>query len=326
MYSADEIQIIINNKFKSLIFDGEPIELYAPISYTLGIGGKRIRPNLLLMACDMFGGNVELASDTAIGLELFHNFTLIHDDIMDNAPLRRGKDTVYKKWNSNIAILSGDTMFALAYKQVIKTKTPYLQKILEAFTKTAIEVCEGQQLDLNFESLNGISIKEYLEMIRLKTAVLIGASLKIGAIIAGANDNDTANIYKFGENIGLAFQLKDDFLDAFGDENKFGKKTGGDIVSNKKTYLYLKAYEIADEQLRKVLSDYYKNSFDNINQQQKIDAVKAIYIQTKVNNHIDKEMNAYYQQAINYINKISLPDSKKEIIINFSNTLMNRDI
>ncbi len=325
MYNPEEIQNIISAKFESLVFKGKPTELYAPISYTLKMGGKRIRPTLLLMACDLFDGDIEIAIDTAIGLELFHNFTLIHDDIMDNAPLRRGKDTVYKKWNSNIAILSGDTMFALAYKQVIKTKTSYLQKILDAFTKTAIEVCEGQQLDLNYETLNNVSILEYLEMIRLKTAVLIGASLKIGAIIAGTNEKDSSNLYNFGENIGMAFQLKDDLLDAFGDENKFGKKTGGDIVENKKTYLFLKACELADNNKRLELNNFYIGNNHNINQQQKIEAVKEIFLKLEVNKHIEQEINSYYKKAINYMNEVSLPDLKKEKLLNFSNTLMYRD-
>jgi geranylgeranyl diphosphate synthase, type II len=325
MLSPDEIQHIINKKFESLVIEGNPSELYAPISYTLDLGGKRIRPTLLLMACDLFGGDIEIASDTAIGLELFHNFTLIHDDIMDNAPLRRGKETVYKKWNSNIAILSGDTMFALAYKQVIKTKTPFLQKILEVFTKTAIEVCEGQQLDLNFESREEVSIPDYLEMIRLKTAVLIGASLKIGALIAGANQTDAKYIYNFGENIGMAFQLKDDFLDAFGDESKFGKKNGGDIVSNKKTYLFLKAYEKADDNTRISLNNFYKQNPDILNQEKKINGVKDIFNKMKIDKHIEEEINTYYQKAINFINEVSIPNVRKEIIMKFSSTLMFRN-
>jgi geranylgeranyl diphosphate synthase, type II len=326
MYCVDEIQNIINKKFNSLLFEGKPAELYAPISYTLNIGGKRIRPALLLMACDLFGGDIEIASDTAIGLEFFHNFTLIHDDIMDNAPLRRGKETVYKKWNSNIAILSGDTMFALAYKQVIKTQTPYLQKILDVFTKTAIEVCEGQQMDLNFEMLNEVSIQDYLEMIRLKTAVLIGASLKIGSLIAGAAQTDAENIFKFGENIGIAFQLKDDFLDAFGDENKFGKKTGGDIVANKKTYLYIKAYEIADENTRMVLKNYFSENTINMKQDKKINSVKDIFLKMNVNKHIEKDINIFYKKAIDCIREVALPDTRKETLVKFSKTLMHRDI
>jgi geranylgeranyl diphosphate synthase type II len=263
MITLKEIQNLLDKKFSSLKLDGTPPELYAPISYTVSWSGKRIRPVLLLIACDLFGGNTNIASDSAVGLELFHNFTLIHDDIMDNAPLRRGKPTVFKKWDSNIAILSGDTMFALAYKQVIRTKSPFLKKILDVFTQTAVEVCEGQQMDLNFESVDNVSIEEYLNMIRLKTAVLIGASLKIGALIAGADKKNTDIIYKFGENIGMAFQLQDDYLDAFGDEKQFGKKTGGDIIENKKTYLYLKACEISDKKNLKILNDLYKINSPN---------------------------------------------------------------
>ncbi len=325
MYNADEIQTFIKQKFESFSIVGKPEELYAPISYTLNLNGKRIRPTLLLMACDLFGGDIDIASDSAIGLELFHNFTLIHDDIMDNAPLRRGKETVYKKWNSNIAILSGDTMFALAYKQVIKTQTPYLQKVLDVFTKTAIEVCEGQQLDLNFESLNNVSITDYLEMIRLKTAVLIGASLKIGALLAGTEETNSINLYKFGENVGIAFQLKDDYLDAFGDEKKFGKKTGGDIVANKKTYLYIKACELADEITRKSLIHYFNENTENSNPDKKIKAVKDIFIELNVNKFIEDDINTYYKKAIAYLNNVTLPEVKKEILVNFSNSLMYRD-
>lgn len=326
MYNADEIQNIIKQKFESFAVVGKPEELYAPVSYTLNLNGKRIRPTLLLMACDLFGGDIEIASDSAIGLELFHNFTLIHDDIMDNAPLRRGKETVFKKWNANIAILSGDTMFALAYKQVIKTQTPYLQKVLDVFTKTAIEVCEGQQMDLNFESLNNVSIPDYLEMIRLKTAVLIGASLKIGALLAGADDKNTDNLYKYGESVGIAFQLKDDYLDAFGDEKKFGKKTGGDIAANKKTYLYLKAYEMADDATKKILIHYFNKNTDNPNMEEKISAVKDIFLKLNVHTFIENDINSYYKKAIGYLNNVTLPEIKKEILVNFSNSLMYRDV
>jgi geranylgeranyl diphosphate synthase type II len=325
MITLKEIQNLLDKKFSSLKLDGTPPELYAPISYTVSWSGKRIRPVLLLIACDLFGGNTNIASDSAVGLELFHNFTLIHDDIMDNAPLRRGKPTVFKKWDSNIAILSGDTMFALAYKQVIRTKSPFLKKILDVFTQTAVEVCEGQQMDLNFESVDNVSIEEYLNMIRLKTAVLIGASLKIGALIAGADKKNTDIIYKFGENIGMAFQLQDDYLDAFGDEKQFGKKTGGDIIENKKTYLYLKACEISDKKNLKILNDLYKNNYHKFTKQKKIKTVKNIFLSLGVNKHIENEINLYFKKALYYLEKIPFSDKRKEILMNFSGKLMHRN-
>jgi len=325
MLSVNEIQDIIKKKFNSLIFNGYPAELYEPVIYTLNLGGKRIRPVLLLMSCDMFGGEIENATDAAAGLELFHNFTLIHDDIMDNAPIRRGKETVFKKWNSNTAILSGDTMFALAYKQVIKTQSPHLNKILDLFTKTAIEVCEGQQYDLNFESCEDVSIKDYLEMIRLKTAVLIGASLKIGALLAGCPNHDSDNIYSFGENIGMAFQLKDDFLDTFGNEEKFGKKTGGDIAENKKTFLYVKALEIADPITKEQLISCYRQNKNTFDMQQKIKLVTDIFLRLGIDKIMEKEMNNYFHKALKYFNLILLPENKKKSIIDYSYSLLYRD-
>jgi len=250
MRSINELQDLIKKAFNPALFTHEPAELYDPITYTLNLGGKRIRPLLVLLGCDLFGGNIEKAMPAAIAIELFHNFTLLHDDIMDCAPLRRGQETVYKKWNTNIAILSGDTMFAVAYEYLSQSNPQVLPSALSEFTRTARLVCEGQQYDMNFEQQKLVSINDYLKMIRLKTAVLIGCSLKLGSILANVPDPETEKIYSFGENIGMAFQLQDDLLDVFGDEQKFGKEIGGDIVSGKKTFLLLKAFEIASQKER----------------------------------------------------------------------------
>ncbi|MEI7982215.1 MAG: polyprenyl synthetase family protein [Bacteroidota bacterium] len=245
MHSLESIQQRISTAFSSAQFLNEPVKLYEPITYTLGQGGKRIRPVLVLLACDLFGGDPEKAVFPAMGLEIFHNFTLLHDDIMDNAPLRRGQETVHKKWNDNTAILSGDTMFVLAYEYVAKTDPALLPEVLRLFNDTARKVCEGQQYDMNFETQSNVTIEKYMMMIRLKTAVLIACSLKLGAIIALADPAEAENIYHFGMELGLAFQLQDDYLDAFGDTTVFGKEIGGDIITNKKTFLFLKAFEVA---------------------------------------------------------------------------------
>lgn len=227
MHSIQYLQAKFKNALDAQKFNFDPPELYQPIGYTLALGGKRLRPVLMLMGCDLFDGDIEKAIPAAIGLEIFHNFTLLHDDIMDKAPIRRGKPSVYKKWNTNIAILSGDTMFAIAYNYVAETEKELLPDVLKVFTQTAKEVCEGQQYDLNYEVQANVSLNDYMNMIRLKTAVLFSASLKIGAIIADADANDIKNLHLFGENTGMAFQLRDDLLDVYGIEEKFGKKTGG---------------------------------------------------------------------------------------------------
>lgn len=234
MYPIEQLQGKIADSLSNLPIYREPAGLYEPISYTLQQGGKRIRPLLTLIATQMFGGDPDKALPAATAIEIFHNFTLLHDDIIDQAPLRRGRDTVYKKWNINTAILSGDTMFAVAYGQLAGSDPQQLPLLMQVFTKTAIEVCEGQQYDIDFENADDVTIDAYLNMIRLKTAVLLAASLKIGALIGGAGHQDAEAIYRFGENMGIAFQLQDDLLDAYGDEAVFGKKTGGDIIANKK--------------------------------------------------------------------------------------------
>ena len=257
MHSLKSLHHRINEAFSGTQFTQEPLQLYEPIAYTLELGGKRLRPLLVLMSCDIFGGDIEKAVYPAMGVEIFHNFTLLHDDIMDNAPLRRGNQTVHKKWDTNTAILSGDTMFVIAYEHVAKTDPALLPDVLDLFNVTARQVCEGQQYDMNFETQPNVSVSDYMMMIRLKTAVLIACSLKLGAILAQAGETDADKIYELGIELGLAFQLQDDYLDAFGDTSKFGKAIGGDIATNKKTFLFLKAFELAKGDLLVNLTNYY---------------------------------------------------------------------
>lgn len=296
-------------KLEEIEYNNEPIELYQPIKYTLGFGGKRIRPVTTLMGCELFSNEYKKALPQAIAIELFHNFTLIHDDIMDNAPIRRGKETVFKKWDSNIAILSGDTLFALAYQYAQQADKEILQDTLTVFNKTAIEVCEGQQFDLNFELRNDVSVDEYIKMIRLKTGVLFGASLKIGALVGGASTEDANHVYDFGVNIGLGFQLKDDLLDTFGDENIFGKKTGGDIIANKKTFLYIKAMEVADSETLKELLSLYNSP--NTDPDYKIKSTKSIFTKLSIDKKANDEIDKYFLKGMKSLNKISVPSDKK---------------
>jgi geranylgeranyl diphosphate synthase type II len=323
MYTIKELQEVVKKEVSAITFPDNPRRLYEPIEYTLELGGKRLRPVLALMACDMFEGDINDAIPAAIGIEIFHNFTLLHDDIMDNAPIRRGMPTVYRKWNSNVAILSGDTMFAEAYKYVSKTKREILPEVLEVFNQTAIEVCEGQQYDMDFETSDEVSIPEYMEMIRLKTAVLLGCSLKAGALIAGAPDEDLQNIYDFGINIGLAFQLKDDWLDSFGDEAVFGKKTGGDILENKKTYLCLKAFELAEGKDKTELQNYYSST--DFDAEEKIARVKEIFTHCEADKFVEEMMEEYYQKALNNLDSLKIDEARKAEFIAFAKYLIHRD-
>jgi geranylgeranyl diphosphate synthase type II len=323
MYSSDQLLEKVKFALSEVKLDAQPQELYLPISYTIDLGGKRIRPVLVLLACDLFGGNIEKAINSAVAIEIFHNFTLLHDDIMDNAPIRRGKESVFKKWNSNVAILSGDTMFAIAYKHLAMSEKNVLQDVLHIFTKAAIEVCEGQQYDMNFETRNNVTISEYIEMIRLKTAVLIAASLKTGAFVAGAKEKDAENIYKFGEYVGLAFQLRDDLLDVYGDQDKFGKQIGGDIVTNKKTYLYIKALQEARGNDLKTLEKYFSSI--NFDQKEKVNAVTEIYNKLGVKNSSVALINDYYDQALRHLSLLSVNDERKMILRKYTDQLINRD-
>ena len=323
MLSYKTILDRIELALRELDYKRKPEGLYVPISYTLSLGGKRLRPVLCLMACDMFGGEIEDAVSAALGLEVFHNFTLLHDDIMDEAPIRRGKESVYKKWNTNVAILSGDTMMAMAYGQIMKAPEKVRTEIFEVFNQTAIEVCEGQQYDMDFETIQNVKIDEYLEMIRLKTAVLLAGSLKIGAMIGGAGTEDAGNLYHFGENIGIAFQLKDDLLDVFSDVEKFGKKTGGDILTNKKTYLYLKAFEMAEGEKLENLKDLFYGTPQN--DTDKIKGVVKIYEQLNIKQLTGELIDNYYQRAMYSLEKVNVPESRKTELKKFSDKLKGRE-
>ncbi|MGC8864202.1 MAG: polyprenyl synthetase family protein [Bacteroidales bacterium] len=311
-HTLEYIQKLINEEIERIPFKGTPASLYAPISYTMHQGGKRMRPALTLLACDMFGGDIQKALHPAIGIEIFHNFTLVHDDIMDQAPLRRNRETVYKKWNANLAILSGDTMFALAYDFLCRCEPDLLPLILPLFNRTAIEVCEGQQLDMEFESRREVSIEEYLEMIRLKTAVLPATALKTGAILARASATDADLLYSVGLYIGLAFQLIDDVLDVYADQNKFGKSIGNDILTRKKTFLYLKAYELADAAQRQELDSYF--SSDTWSPKEKIQRVVSIYNQLRVKEMAYNLVDEYYQKAHEAFQALSVsPEARAEL-------------
>jgi len=323
MLTLEEYQNIIKEKIDSQVFNDKPAELYDPIDYTLKLGGKRLRPTLTILACDIFDGNINEAINAALGLETFHNFTLLHDDIMDKAPIRRGKPTVYKKWDANRAILSGDTMMVLAYDYLLNSPKDLLFDLFKVFNKVGKEVCEGQQFDMNFETSSCVSIDDYLNMIKLKTAVLIGGSLHVGAIIARASEKKAKQIYSFGENIGMAFQLQDDLLDAFGDTSVFGKKTGGDIRTNKKTYLYLKALEISNEKDRERLKELY--SISDEDNQEKVKEVLELFNKYDIDQLTRDLMEDYYGKAIVYLKQIQLSSSKEDLLIGLADTLMQRD-
>jgi geranylgeranyl diphosphate synthase type II len=315
---------MVNEALKKADFGGTPDQLYEPIRYTMEGDGKRLRPVLMLAACDLFGGKPDRILDAAIAIELFHNFTLLHDDIMDRADLRRGKDTVHRKWDDNTAILSGDTMFALAYRWMLKTEHPQLIGMLDVFTQTAIEVCEGQQFDMDFENTPAVTIAEYLNMIRLKTAVLLGCSLKIGALAADTNPRDVQLIYDFGVNIGIAFQLKDDLLDTFGDAEKTGKTPGGDIIANKKTYLFLKCLAAADSNDQRKLLGFYNLKTDHASQQ-KIDGVTELMRKYQVEKVAGQEMEQYYAKSIQILNLLKAPREKIESMLAYTDWLYRRD-
>jgi len=322
----------LQNKFEKALslveFSNKPVELYEPISYILKLGGKRARPVCTLAACEMFGGSYKDAINQSIAVEVFHNFTLVHDDIMDNASLRRGEKTVHEKWDNNLAILSGDAMMILAYQylQKIPKELPpnTLENMLSNFNRTAIKVCEGQQMDMNFETSDDVSLDDYLSMIKRKTAVLLGESFRMGAIMAGADEENQHLIYDFGKDFGIAFQIQDDILDLYGDPEKFGKQSGGDIIAGKKSYLYLKALEKADDKTKeKLISTYYNSSLAN---NEKIELVKSIFDELDVKSLAKAEMNRYYLAAGIALNTIEIENSKKQILKGFAENLMVREI
>jgi geranylgeranyl diphosphate synthase type II len=323
MRKLEDLQALIANCVGELIFPIYPAELYEPISYILSIGGKRMRPALLLMACDLFGGDVEAALSPALAIEVFHNFTLMHDDIMDNAPIRRGRATVHEKWDRNVAILSGDVMLIEGYKLMMQVRNNILRQVLDIFNDTAVGVCEGQQLDMTFETSNNISISEYINMIRLKTAVVLGGALKIGALIGEAEQKDADLLSEFGVNLGIAFQLQDDILDVYGDPLKFVKQVGGDIISNKKTYLLIKALELVEGPEAEELNNWLTaTQFDTA---EKVATVTEIYNGINVRQYAENEMQVYTEKAFKALEQINLPEENKQYLRDFADGLLVRE-
>jgi geranylgeranyl diphosphate synthase type II len=323
MKKLEDLQAIISDSVKKLAFPEYPAALYEPISYILSLGGKRMRPALLLMACDLFGGDVDEALPPALAIEVFHNFTLMHDDIMDNAPLRRGKVTVHERWNQNVGILSGDVMLIQGYKLMMQVKDHLLRPILDIFNNTAVGVCEGQQVDMEFEQRDDVEISEYINMIRLKTAVVLGGALKIGALIGGADAKDADLLSSFGEHLGVAFQLQDDILDVYGDPEKFGKQVGGDIISNKKTYLLIKALELADAAQASELDNWL--SLKEFDHTEKVNAVTTIYNDLNIRHHSEEAMYAYADKAFEALDAINLPEDHKQYMRDFADGLLVRE-
>ncbi len=307
---------------KKTITKTEPSNLYEPIYYILNLGGKRLRPILTLMGADLFQADYRKALHAALAIEVFHNFSLVHDDIMDKAPLRRGQKTVHHKWNVNTAILSGDAMFILAYQLFENYEPIVFQELAKLFSQTALEVCEGQQFDMDFETRNDVTVEEYLLMIKYKTAVLVGAALQMGAIVAQTTQQNKKLIYDFGILLGMAFQLQDDYLDSFGDDS-FGKQIGGDILENKKTMLYLKALEIADNQQRSKLLELYTLPEGG---NEKIETVKQIFIETQAADFVRNEIENYTQKALQNLEKLEINPEKRREIKQFALDLMNRKI
>lgn len=322
MNSLSYYQDKINQSLKTLKFSKEPLELYEPIDYILSVGGKRIRPSLLLVGYHMFKKDVNYAINAALAIEVFHNFTLVHDDIMDRAALRRSMPTVHKKWDDSVAILSGDAMMIKSYELLFTYPPEIIQKIIHDFNHTALQVCEGQQYDMNFQETTGVHTDDYLMMIELKTAVLIAAALKIGALIAGAGMDQAEHLYAFGKNIGTAFQLQDDLLDVYADQAKFGKRTGGDIVENKKTFLLVNVYEKASNKDLKILN--YWTSKPDVDENEKIRAIIELFDKYNIKETTEAKIRYFFDKAIEQLNGINLPNEKKAPLYEFSEMLFNR--
>lgn len=323
MLTAKEILNRVNQFLDELPYDRQPKSLYAPIRYVLSLGGKRIRPVLMLLAYNLYREDTERILMPACGLETYHNYTLLHDDLMDNADLRRGHTTVHKKWDANTAILSGDSMLVLAYQRMAQVPADKLAAVMNVFTETALEIGEGQQYDMDFEQRNDVREEEYIEMIRLKTSVLLACATKIGAILADAPATDAENLYKYGEQMGLAFQLQDDLLDVYGDSKVFGKAIGGDITSNKKTYMLINAVDRANTTQRSQLMRWVNaTQFDRA---EKIAAVTALYDEIGIKQLCEDKINYYFEQSRLYLDKVQLEESRKQSLREFSNQLMHRN-
>ncbi len=322
MINADQILKLVNDYLEQLPYDRRPASLYEPIRYVLSMGGKRIRPVLMLLSYNLFKEDPETILMPACALETYHNYTLLHDDLMDNADLRRGHETVHKKWNANTAILSGDSMLVLAYQRMQQCSSDKMAEVLALFTETALEIGEGQEYDMAFEHRDDVSEEEYIEMIRLKTSVLLACALKIGAILAGASKEDADNLYRFGEQIGLAFQLQDDFLDVYGDTRVFGKAIGGDITSNKKTFMLINALNHANEEQRRQLESWIgATEFDR---DEKVAAVTRLYNEIGIDRMAQDKIAYYFEQSRKYLQAVSVDESRKAELAAYAQRMMNR--
>lgn len=322
MQELKKLQNLIEQELGQLVVSNNPPSLYEPLGYFLSIGGKRIRPILVMLAADLFGNQNQSVINQALAVELFHNFTLIHDDIMDKAPLRRGLLTVHEKWNDSQGILSGDVLLIVAYQYLMKTEQKHYGALFTSFNKMAIEVCEGQQMDMDFEHRNDVQIGDYIEMIRLKTSVLLGCALELGAIVSCAADQDKEHLYDFGVNIGIAFQIQDDILDVYADAEKFGKQVGGDIISNKKTFLYLKAREHANVS-QEAQFDAQLTNTDFV---EKVTVVRALYDELHVRQVAEEAMNHYYNIALQHLSAVQVEEANKRALLALADYLMNREV
>ena len=322
MKTADELLEMVNHFLANLPYDRKPSSLYEPIRYVLSMGGKRIRPTLMLMAYNLYKENPENILMNAIALETYHNYTLLHDDLMDNADVRRGHQTVHKKWDANTAILSGDSMLVLAYERMAQCDAQHLQDVLRLFTTTALEIGEGQQYDMEFETRDDVTEEEYIEMIRLKTSVLLACALKIGAILGDASAEDADNLYKFGEQIGLAFQLQDDYLDVYGDPKVFGKEIGGDITSNKKTYMLINAFNRANDEQRAELQKWV--SAKVFDRKEKVAAVTRLYNEIGIDKMALDKIAYYFEQSKKYLDAVNVPVERKEELAKYAQRMMKR--
>jgi len=318
-----ELQARINNEIKDMSFGQDPEELYRPIRYIMGLGGKRMRPLFTLLTFQMFNSDIDVALPPALAVELFHNFTLMHDDLMDQAPLRRGKPTVHKKWNDNISILAGDVMLVKVYELLVQTKNDKLAMVLKAFNQCATEVCEGQQKDMLFENMTHVTIDDYLGMIKQKTAALIGFSVGLGGLLAGEKTGVIENLKNYGVNIGMGFQLMDDILDVYGDRSKFGKQVGGDIIANKKTYLLLKAFDLANKEQKSNLTDWLnKENFDN---DEKVRSFTRIFDELEIYSVTSDKAKYYFDHADRYLDNAGLLENSLMQLKEFTTSLSNRD-
>ncbi|MFI1744499.1 polyprenyl synthetase family protein [Thalassobellus sediminis] len=324
MLSIEKYQNVFVEYLEKYSTVKEPKTLYNPIQYILNLGGKRLRPVLTLMTSEIFNQDYKLALNAALSIEVFHNFSLVHDDIMDDAPLRRGQATVHEKWDVNTGILSGDAMLIMAYQLFENYEPDTFQALAKLFSKTALEVCEGQQYDVDFETRNDVTIAEYLKMIEYKTAVLVGAAMQMGAIVANAKEEDQKNIYQFGKNLGIAFQLQDDYLDAFGDPKTFGKQVGGDIIENKKTYLYIKALEFSNEIDKAEIIELFSSNPEDVSS--KIEIAKQYFESSGSAEATKKAIQEYTQEAFKTLESLNISYDKKELLKVFGNNLMNRTV